>query len=589
MRLRAHHKLFLSYGVLIAGVVAALVLGVGSAVRAPLLQRARDDLLRELALANELYERSVGADPASMVRELARITDHRVTLLTRGGDILADSEAGSVAAAEPGSDAGRPEVTAALADGMGVAVRPASASGEEAVFAATLTTDGLVLRFAESVEPIDAAVTRARSQLVLAGVLALLIAAVLSYGFGLSLTRPLRRIREATAALGSDRIAARVRNARDDDPAELGAALQGLADELQQRLAQLEGEREEMNALIDSMAEGVLAIGPDGALRRANPAARVMFDLREEIGGLPPEAIARRKPFLELVSRVLDGAPVPPVELTHDEKHLVATAQPLPRGGAVLVFLDTSELRRLEGVRRDFVANASHELKTPLTVIRGHAETLLDENLPPALRAQFGESLRANVDRLQSILDDLLDLSRIESGGWRMTPESLDLQDVVEESWETFAAAAAERRVGFGLTLREGAEEIEADPGALRQIFSNLFSNALRYTPPGGRIDVVATALRGGGVQIEVHDTGTGIPAPHLSRIFERFYRVDPARSRSEGGTGLGLSIVRHLIERHGGRVEAESEVGRGTTIRFSIPRPHPPVSAPPEPAGATL
>jgi signal transduction histidine kinase len=338
------------------------------------------------------------------------------------------------------------------------------------------------------------------------------------------------------------------------------------------------------------MAEGVLAIGPDGALRRANPAARIMFDLGRQVGGIPPEAIARRKPFLELVGRALEGNAVPPTEITHDDKHLVATAEPLPRGGAVLVFLDTSELHRLEGVRRDFVAHASPELKTPLTVIRGHAETLLDENLPPDLRTRFGESLRANVDRLQSILDDLLDLSRIESGGWKLTPVPLDLRAVVEESWRSFAAAAAERRVAFGITLQPQAEEVEGDPEALHQIFTNLFSNALRYTPPGGRIDVIALPAPGGAVQIEVRDTGSGIPAPHLSRIFERFYRVDPARSRSEGGTGLGLAIVRHLIERHGGRVEAESEVGRGTTIRFTLPPQQAnTASAPESPATSAL
>lgn len=584
MRFRAHHKLFLSYAFLVAGVVVALILGVDAALREPLLEQAGDELERELALGRELYAQNAGAEPDSLARYLGRVTGHRVSIIAPNGDLLADSrlDAGELAEAESHLD--RPEVIAAFAEGTGRAVRLSTTTDAEILFAATLTSDGIVLRFGVGINEIETAVARARRQIIQAGILALLVAAAFSFAFSIWFTRPLRRLRDIAASMGGEAIGARLRGSREDELGELGSALQGLAEELQQRLAQLEGEREEMNALIDSMAEGVLAIGPDGALRRANPAARVMFDLGREVGGIPPEAIARRKPFLELVSRVLDGTSVPPTELTHDEKYLVATAQPLPRGGAVLVFLDTSELRRLEGVRRDFVANASHELKTPLTVIRGHAETLLDEELPPALRTQFGDSLRANVDRLQSILDDLLDLSRIESGGWKLTPESLDLRETIEESWRSFASAASERRVAFGITLGEGVEEIQADPEALHQIFTNLFSNALRYTPAGGRIDVVATSLHEDGVQIEVRDTGSGIPAPHLSRIFERFYRVDPARSRSEGGTGLGLSIVRHLIERHGGRVEAQSEVGRGTTIRFSLPPEQSAVASPPDP-----
>jgi signal transduction histidine kinase len=225
-------------------------------------------------------------------------------------------------------------------------------------------------------------------------------------------------------------------------------------------------------------------------------------------------------------------------------------------------------------VRRDFVANASHELKTPLTAIRGYSETLLDPELPVELRRQFTLTVQANAKRLQHIVDDLLDLSRIESGGWRAEPEPVAVDQVARAAWANFAAAAEEKGVGWEIEGEELPQQVLADPGALQQIFSNLFSNALRFTPQGGRITVAAGPVPGrpDWTRVAVRDTGSGIPAVHLGRIFERFYRVDPARSREEGGTGLGLAIVRHLVEAHGGSVEAESSLGQGTTIRFVLP-----------------
>ena len=335
------------------------------------------------------------------------------------------------------------------------------------------------------------------------------------------------------------------------------------------------------------MDEAVIAVDARGRVRRANPAARRIFSLTGDPRGLAPQEVTRRKPFLELVKRALDGAPVPPTELTHDGQHLLATAQPLPGGGAVMVFLDVSVLRRLEDVRRDFVANASHELKTPLTAIRGFAETLLDPHLPPELRAQFTQTVKANADRLQRIVDDLLDLSRIETGGWRVEPEIVSIPEIAGEAWGTVEAAAEGKEAHIEVRVPPECEFVDADPSALRQIFINLFGNSLRYIPQGGEVELSARSVpaptdgfRGDAadprawVEVAVRDNGAGIPAAHLPRIFERFYRADAARSREEGGTGLGLAIVKHLVEGHGGGIQAESEFGRGTTIRFTLPVP---------------
>ena len=224
-------------------------------------------------------------------------------------------------------------------------------------------------------------------------------------------------------------------------------------------------------------------------------------------------------------------------------------------------------------MRRDFVANVSHELKTPLTSIAGYAETLTAEVGAGTQSERFAQTILSNARRMQRLVDDLLDLSRIESGGWQPLLKPVDVAGVARETWVPFADRARDRRIDFTVTVAppgDGAR-FAADPDALRQILTNLFDNALRYTPPGGRI-VVAAGPTAGGTLLTVSDNGSGITGQHLPRVFERFYRADPARSRDQGGTGLGLAIVKHLVEAHGGWVEAQSAPGRGTTIRMVFP-----------------
>jgi two-component system phosphate regulon sensor histidine kinase PhoR len=227
-------------------------------------------------------------------------------------------------------------------------------------------------------------------------------------------------------------------------------------------------------------------------------------------------------------------------------------------------------------VRRDFVANVSHELRTPLTIIGGFAETLVHDDPPVDRRQQFAERILSNTRRMQRIVDDLLDLSRIESGSWTPNPVSVDLAAVAADVMTAARDAAGAKGVRLEASIHPRAREICADPTAIRQVLGNLVENAVRYTTTG-HVAIFSLAREDGGVTVGVRDTGSGIAPEHLSRIFERFYRVDPGRSREEGGTGLGLSIVKHLIEAHGGTVRAESTVGVGTTISIHLPARTPP------------
>jgi len=266
----------------------------------------------------------------------------------------------------------------------------------------------------------------------------------------------------------------------------------------------------------------------------------------------------------------MDGVSTGPTEVSLKGRTLSITVRPLADGGAVLAVLDLTTQRRLETMRRDFVANVSHELKTPLTVIGGFAETLRDSDLSEENRRRFLETIESNTRRMQRIVDDLLDLSRYESGSWKPNIVPNDLASVVAAVFATVEVTADGK--GIGLRLEQhAATQVDADPVALRQVLANLVENAVRHTASGSII-VRSEPATSGGVAIAVVDTGIGIAPEHLRRIFERFYRIDSGRARDEGGTGLGLAIVRHLVEAHGGTVRAESVVGRGTTITVQFP-----------------
>jgi len=359
--------------------------------------------------------------------------------------------------------------------------------------------------------------------------------------------------------------------ARSDDTApelrELEGILGQLHIEAKERLKEVERERVELQALVDSIAEGVVALTADARILRMNGAAAKLLDIASP-PPLAPVGTLIRNPELRVHLERSVLAALPPKELRLGDRHLLVSAHPMAGGGSVVTLLDVTGLRHMEQVRRDFVANASHELKTPLTAMRGYAETLLDGDPPEELRTRFLQAIRTNTLRLQHLIDDLLDLSRLESGRWVAAEEEVELAAAARDAWKEIVADYPSRRTAF---IVEGDAVAIADAQALHQIFRNLFDNSLRYTPDEGRIDVRVRRV-GEIVQVVVKDTGSGIPSAALPRIFERFYRADPGRDRAAGGTGLGLSIVRHLVQSMKGEIRAESELGKGTVIHFSLP-----------------
>ncbi len=567
--MKLSRKLFASYVVLVAASTVTLVVAADHSLRSRLLNEAAIEVTRETAFLVHAVEGRRGAALDALVYQIGHQTGRRITVIDTTGTVIADSDFPHDQLASLENHATRPEFHAALHGATGTDLRHSVSTGRWELKVAMPIAGGAA-RVSTPLPQVDAVVADAQGAVLLGGLLALAVGAVLAFGFARSVARPLLRLRDAAQAFAhgnASTIDARGR----DEVGDLARALRTLQENLSRRMADLERERAEMTALISSMVEGVIALDATGAVTALNPAARDLLKLGPDAAAPAALELFRQRPARELVEKSLAGGASAGLEIELDDRTVLLSGDPLPTGGAVLVLHDITGLKRLENVRRDFVANVSHELKTPLTVIRGYAETLLAEETPPEIRKSFVEKVLANAHRMQQLVDDLLDLSRIESGAWTPRLEYLALSPLIQEVWTTLKPRADAQRLTFQAEIAPNAAAVHADGPGARQILLNILDNCVRYTPAGGRI-AVRSRRSAEGVTVEISDTGVGIPSEHLPRIFERFYRVDAARSRELGGTGLGLAIVKHLVEAHGGRVTAESALSAGTTISVVFP-----------------
>lgn len=569
--MKLSRKLFASYVVLVAASTVTLVVAADHSLRSRLLNEATIEVTRETAFLADAVAGRHGAALDALVYRLGRETGRRLTVIDTTGLVIADSDFPHDQLATLENHATRPEFRAALHGATGTDLRHSVSTGRWEIKVA-MPIPGGAARVSTPLPQVDAVVGDAQNAVLLGGLLALAVGAVLAFGFARSVARPLLRLRDAAQAFAhgnASTIDARGR----DEVGDVARALRAVQENLTRRMADLERERAEMTALISSMIEGVIALDAAGTVTTLNPAARDLLKLAPDAAAPAALELFRQRPARDLVEKSLAGGASAGQEVELDGRTVLLSGHPLPTGGAVLVLHDITGLKRLETVRRDFVANVSHELKTPLTVIRGYAETLLAEETPPDVRKSFVEKVLANAQRMQQLVDDLLDLSRIESGAWAPRPERLALAPLLQDVWASLKPRADALHLAFRSELAADAAAVTADAPGARQILLNVLDNSVRYTPAGGTI-TARSSRSAKGVMVEIRDTGIGIPGEHLPRIFERFYRVDAARSRELGGTGLGLAIVKHLVEAHGGRVTAESALGAGTTIRIVFPEP---------------
>ncbi len=587
----------LAFGFAMAGFLAER-----SLERQELAQSRRNLDVRTKLVAHELqpWLRSPAprfTDPAfqALVRELGAKALARITLIAPDGLVLADSAVSSESLPGVENHRTRPEVEQALAQGNGTDLRASQTTGERTLYHAVLLTerDGrtpVVLRLGLPIVTLEEELSQLRRRLVLAFGSAFLVAVGLSILLARSLTKPLSDMAAAARRLADGDAAARIQITSRDEAGLLGETLNHMADELRAKIEEVSEDRSQLLAMLTSMVEGVMVLDYRGRVLQVNPALERMFNVtRAEARGRKFSDVFGHPQLALLVSTVLstrvgqeDEILLGPSGRCLHIEASVAGGEQENEACAVLVFHDITELRRLEKIRKDFVANVSHELRTPLTSIKGYVEALLDGGKDDQdTSAKFLDIILKQSDRLNLILEDLLQLSKIESGQVLLRHEPLQIEVIVERTMAMMRPLAGKKGHRLVVDVPSGLPLVNGDEERLGQVLSNLLDNAIKYTPEGGSITVAARHVVSGGpsaggksesLEISVADTGIGIPESDRPRVFERFYRVDKARSREMGGTGLGLAIVRHIVEGHGGQVWVEGNRPCGSRFVVRLP-----------------
>ncbi|HLV01368.1 MAG TPA: ATP-binding protein [Acidobacteriota bacterium] len=539
------------------------------------------------------YRDTIRSDLESQVQMMARLIDperrdidqvidslgednsYRISIIDRQGYVIADTEFSGAALEEMGRHHERPEIRQAYRTPVASIARYSISSEEYRLYVAALFQDGQhVLRISVPLDNMGAITWYLRQGLLWRLLVLLLIGAATTWLVVQGISGSVGSLIAAAQKISRGEQVSFIPVTSRDELGDLARHMEEMSKQLRQQMAAVASERDHLTTILNSMREGVLVVDEDGRITITNPAFRETFDLvSDPIGKAPLEAV-RSHQMGEAIERVLEGRQEINLEMQKGGKTLLARFTPLGAhsrsGGAVVVLHDISELRRLEKIRKDFVSNVSHELKTPLTSIRGYAETLLAEDSLQPTHRQFAEKIYRNADQLALIIEQLFALARLESGKEALPREPVDFVTLMTEMEQEFGGPLAAKGLDFYYLNLSDRAYFMASHTYIRHVFHNLLENAIKYTDKGG-IQIKLERIEDDFL-FSVRDTGVGIPAPDLARVFERFYRVNKDRSRLTGGSGVGLAIVKHIVQLHGGRVWAESESGKGTTIFFTLP-----------------
>ncbi|ECJ9750614.1 cell wall metabolism sensor histidine kinase WalK [Listeria monocytogenes] len=511
--------------------------------------------------------------------------DARITVIDSEGDVVADTKKDPE---KLDNHMNRPEVTDILKKGesVGISIRESDSLGYSMLYVAVPVkhqgkTDG-VLRISISLESVDAAVAKLWGNLALIFGIALVIIAAISVFIARKITRPVREIIEVSTDLANHKYDSRIHGKISGELQDLSISVNTLAESLETQMFEIKQNEQRLNAIVQNLVSGVMLINVDKQVIMTN---RTMYQIlgETEITGKPFYEVIKSFALSQLIEGTFETKTIQQKEIIlyfPREMILDASVSPIlgENGeitGIILLLHDITQIRHLENVRSEFVTNVSHELKTPVTALKGFAETLLDGAMyDEVLLKKFLTIIKEESDRLHRLIMDILALSRIEQNPVAENVELVDVDEVIEQSARTIFEMATEKNIRVTIPEKTSASVmIETDRDKLQQIIINLLSNAINYTPVDGKVEVKLIEQEAEVIIIEVTDNGIGIPAKDIDRVFERFYRVDKARSRHSGGTGLGLSIVKHLVENCGGRIEVESQEEVGSTFRVTLPK----------------
>jgi len=569
LRSRIFVKLMLVFLVVIAVTAVTLQWTVHGVWERTLRAQIERDLTQKVQMFAYSVENDRRHTLADITSQQGQAAGARATVIDPTGKVLADSEADP---ASMENHANRKEFAAALAGHIGVDERKSRTVAVPFIYVAAPVSGGAV-RLAYPLPEIEIT-DRPLSRVLFWGsltafVIAALIAATVSQYVGWRLHRIVRFAERVAAG----DLAARIASTSKDEIGQVAAALDKTARRVEESFDRLKTSQNELETLLNSMQDAVIAVGSDGRVQWANRRMNRLL-LRAPRLDAPLVDSVRDPDFLSVVKAASKDHVVRSARANTIAagRTFDVTAAPMPGGCAVAVLRDLTETERVEKTRRDFIANVSHELRTPLTSIQGYSETLLDGPLADAHVREFLEIIRKNAARMSRLTEDLLTLARVESGEHRFDIQKVSTDELLQEALENFREIARSYEVELWVENGAPGVHVDADREAMQQIFSNLIENALKYAGSGKKV-VLGARAEEGSVEFSVRDFGPGISSEHLPRLFERFYRVDKARSRESGGTGLGLAIAKHIVLAHGGTIRAESELNHGTTFLFVLPR----------------
>jgi two-component system phosphate regulon sensor histidine kinase PhoR len=567
VRNRIFFKLLAAFVLVIATATATIDFSIRRTWEASLREETERNLRQKTVMFANLVNTDRRHDLQDVVSQEGQAAGARATVIDPQGNVLADSEAPRSTMED---QARTPEFAAALRGEIGSDLRQSRTVGVPFLYVAAPVEGGAV-RLAYPLSDVQAALNRVRHTLFMGSLLALGVALLISGAVAAFTARRLERIMQFAKRIAHGDLGVRISENSGDEIGQLAASLDTTARQLEESFAALKNSQRELETLLNSMQDAVITVGGDDRVQWANHAMNRLVPQQTRLNAPVVETV-RDPDFLRAVRAASAGRTPATARATSilPGRTFDVTAGPLPGGGAVAVLRDLTETERVEKTRRDFIANVSHELRTPLTSIQGYTETLLDSAPENNHSREFLDIIRKNATRMSRLTEDLLTLARVESGEQQFSIQPVAPGELLQEAMESFRELA--RTLNVELQVEDNANaQIAADPEAIHQVFSNLVENALKYGAAGGRV-VLGARPAPRGVEFYVKDFGPGIPSEHLPRLFERFYRVDKARSRESGGTGLGLAIAKHIVLAHHGSIRAESELNQGSTFLFVLP-----------------
>ncbi len=579
-------KIYIGFSIVI--LISSLTLGllVTKWIEKDSLEEIKKELQSQALMFGSIADQAASADHARIqnyAKNLGSSIGTRFTLIDFDGVVIADSRE------DPSSmdnHANRPEILSARSHGEGSSVRLSDTIGDRMMYyAIPVPHEGSATRYVRtsiSLETIDGKISRLRQTVMLGSGIAIIVALILGYYLANNISRPIESMTHAAETMSMGNYEEKLPENRNDEIGKLARTLNSMADNLKERIEAVNGEKNKLEAILAGMVEGVIAVDKDERILLINKAAcSITGAMMGKSIGLPVWEAVSLQGLGEILATTLEDKSEVKQEIVvirkEGARHIEVISAPTfitedELSGAVVVLHDITELNSLERIRRDFVANVSHELKTPIAAIRAMIETIVDDKqMSKEDRVSFLEKIKKQSIRLSMLVTDVLTIASIESDKKPTDTQLLDLGAVVHDVYLSLTTESETRKIELKVKTPEAPVKINGDEEELTQAIGNLVDNALKHTPGGGYVHV-RLKTSGASAIVEVEDTGIGIEPVHQQRIFERFYRVDKARSRELGGTGLGLSIVKHVALSHGGKVEVESAPGTGSIFRMTLP-----------------